>query len=64
MTETHTPACNIPIVPDCSCLDKRGMINKVIEIKLRVFYTYLRASCEMVKYVPSLIRGDAMAKLG
>ena len=39
MSETGTPAFNIPFLPDCSCLDKRGMINKVIELKLQCFYT-------------------------
>ena len=34
---TH-PDCIIPIVPDCSCLDKRGMINKVIELNLQCFH--------------------------
>ena len=36
------PACNIPIVPDCSCLDKYcGMINQVIELELQCFlYMY------------------------
>ena len=38
---TH-PACYIPIVPNCSCLDKRGMIKKVIELKLQCFiYMYI-----------------------
>ena len=30
-------ACNIPIVPDFSCLDKRGMINKVIKLNFQCF---------------------------
>ena len=37
VSNTH-PACNIPIAPDRSCSDKRGMINKVIELKLQCFF--------------------------
>ena len=60
-----TPACNIPIVPYYSCFDKRGIINKVIELRLQCFiHVYIRASCEMVKYFASLIRGTPRAKHG
>ena len=31
------PACNVPILPDFSCLDKRGMIKKVIKLKFQCF---------------------------
>ena len=37
------PAFDIPIVPDCSCSDKRGMNNIAIKLKLLCFlymYTY------------------------
>ena len=56
---TH-PTCNIPIVPDCSCLDKHGMVNSY-RAKVTVFniHIQLRATCEMVKYFHSLIHGDA-----
>ena len=61
MSVTRIPACNILIVPDFSCLDKRGMINKVIKLKFSVFsiHVYLRTTCEMIKYFGSLNRGDA-----
>ena len=37
MSVTRIPACNITIVPDFSCLDKRGMINKVIKLNFQCF---------------------------
>ena len=39
MSVTRSPACNIPIVPDFSCLGKRGMINKVIKLNFQFFHT-------------------------
>ena len=39
-SETINPACNIPIVPDRSCSDNRGMINKVIKLKHIYMYMY------------------------
>ena len=38
--QKHALACNIPIVSDRLYSDKRGMINKVIKIKLQCVYTY------------------------
>ena len=35
----RTSAFNIPIAPDRSCSDKRGMNNKAIKLKLLCFYT-------------------------
>ena len=41
MSLTRIPACKIPSVPDVSCLDKRGMINKVIKLNFKCFsYMY------------------------
>ena len=41
MSVTRIPARNIPIVPDFSCLEKRGMINKVIKLNFQCFsYMY------------------------
>ena len=41
MSVTRIPACNISSVPDVSCLDKRGMINKVIKLNFQCFsYMY------------------------
>ena len=37
MSVTRIPACNIPILPDFSCLDKRSMINKVIKLTFKCF---------------------------
>ena len=41
MSVTRIPACNIPIVPDFSCLDKRGMIynraNVLVSIEIIQF---------------------------
>ena len=55
---THQ-AFNIPIAPDLSCSDKRGMNNKATKLKLLCFFidVYLQATCEM-----SLKRGDATCK--
>ena len=43
-SETRRPTLNIPIAPDCSCADKRGMNNKAIKLKLLCYslfmYTY------------------------
>ena len=45
---TH-PGCNIPITPDRSCLDKRGMIKTVIKLKLQCFIpVYVKAISEMI----------------
>ena len=42
--ETRTPAFNIPIAPDRSCLDTHGMNNKAIKLKLLCFYTWILTS--------------------
>ena len=64
MSETRTPAFNIPIAPDHSCSDKLGMNNKAIKLKRLCFFihVYLQATCEMTKYFASLIRVDATCK--
>ena len=37
----------ISIAPDCSCMDNRGMINKVIKLRLQCFiHTYVQATCQ------------------
>ena len=55
---------NVPIAPDRSYSDKRGMNNKGIQLKLLCFFihVYLQATREMIKYFASLIRGDATCK--
>ena len=45
MSVTRIPACNIPIVPDFSCLDKRGMINKVIKLNFQSVHTCITTEC-------------------
>ena len=61
--ETRIPAFNITTAPDHSCSDKRGMNNKAIKLKLLCFiHVYLQATCQMMKYLASLIRGDATCK--
>ena len=41
MSVSRSPACNIPIVPGFSCLDKRGMSTKVIKLNFQCFsYMY------------------------
>ena len=38
----------IPIAQDRSCLDNRGMINKVIKLKLQCFINaYVQATCQI-----------------
>ena len=45
------PAFNIPMAPERSCSDKRGMNNKAIKLKLLCFiHVYLQTTCEMIKY--------------
>ena len=57
-------AFKIPIAPDRSCSDKRGMNNKAIKLKLLCFiHVYLQATCEMINYFASLIRGDVTCKI-
>ena len=45
-SETRTPAFTFQIAPDCSCSDKRCMINKAIKLKLMCFY-----SCIITSYM-------------
>ena len=54
----------IPLAPDHSCSDKRGMNNKTTKLKRLCFFihVYLQATCEMIEGFASLICVDATCK--